>query len=272
MNNDGKLDAVASSGADGETTVSVLLGQGNGVFGAKTDLTAGARPFEVAGGDFNGDTKIDLATTNGDDGTISVFPRQRRRNLRRASDVCLRLRSHGQQPPARIAQVGGPQRRRKARLFVGNTGDKKIVSMINAGDGTFSNQNEILTGGSTGPGNIIGDFNSDSKTDVAYNLGTSTNLIVHFGVGDGTFGSAQLYSLFFVSGTFATGDGLAAGVFNGDGKTDIFMVTTAVQFRSFELQRLPLQRRRYVQFAHRSPRNSLREERQHRRPYRRWKA
>jgi Ca2+-binding RTX toxin-like protein len=44
--------------------VNVLLGQGNGSFGPATNFSVGSRPFSVAVGDFNGDGKPDIATSN----------------------------------------------------------------------------------------------------------------------------------------------------------------------------------------------------------------
>src|ERR1700730_2764672 len=71
FNGDGKLDlAVANSSSN---TVSILLGKGDGTFGAKTDFGVGFRPRSVAVGDFNGDGKLDLAVANEFSGTVSIL-------------------------------------------------------------------------------------------------------------------------------------------------------------------------------------------------------
>ena len=60
----------ANRGAD---TVSVLLGDGTGDFGANIDFAVGISPNSVAVGDFNGDEKPDLAATNGNSSSVSIF-------------------------------------------------------------------------------------------------------------------------------------------------------------------------------------------------------
>src|SRR5205809_356306 len=59
LNGDGKPDlAVANESVN---TVSVLLGNGAGGFGAKTDFATGTNPYSVAIGDFTGGGSPDLA-------------------------------------------------------------------------------------------------------------------------------------------------------------------------------------------------------------------
>ncbi len=72
FNGDGKPDLAAansgsrddSSGAFTNSSVSVLLGKGDGTFQAPVNFDAGAFPRSVVAGDFNGDGKPDLAVAN----------------------------------------------------------------------------------------------------------------------------------------------------------------------------------------------------------------
>ncbi len=77
LNNDGNLDMVTSNASilstpSGGNTISVLLGNGNGIFQAKTDFTIGATPIHIVLADMNGDGNLDAITTNYTDNTISI--------------------------------------------------------------------------------------------------------------------------------------------------------------------------------------------------------
>ncbi len=85
FNNDGIKDLVTANYGEvsGSSTVSVLLGDGRGGFGAKTDFdTTGTDPESVAVADFNSDGKQDLVTANFLDRHRQRAARQRQRRLR----------------------------------------------------------------------------------------------------------------------------------------------------------------------------------------------
>src|SRR5207249_2020633 len=67
FNGDGRLDIVASnvgSTASPGSTVSVLLGNGNGTFQPALTSAAGPGPLGIAIGDFNHDGRLDIAVSN----------------------------------------------------------------------------------------------------------------------------------------------------------------------------------------------------------------
>ena len=53
--------------------VSVRLGIGDGTFGAPQNFVAGSQPTFVTSGNFNADTKVDLATANAGSDNVSVL-------------------------------------------------------------------------------------------------------------------------------------------------------------------------------------------------------
>jgi hypothetical protein len=69
---DGKLD-LAVVNRDGNT-VSVLLGDGSGSFGTKTDFGTVLTPTAIAIADLDRDGKLDLVVTNSTASTVSVIP------------------------------------------------------------------------------------------------------------------------------------------------------------------------------------------------------
>lgn len=71
VNGDGKLDIVLALGS--ADAVEVLIGNGDGTFGAGTNYTVGDNPLSVALADVNGDGRLDIITANSNAGTVSVL-------------------------------------------------------------------------------------------------------------------------------------------------------------------------------------------------------
>ena len=72
FNGDGRTD-LAVANVDPYSTVSVLLGNGDGTFQAQLTNAVGSSPDAIVAGDFNGDGRTDLAVANYGDNTVSVL-------------------------------------------------------------------------------------------------------------------------------------------------------------------------------------------------------
>jgi hypothetical protein len=224
FNGDGKLDiAVLGTGAGGPflevQQLFVVLGNGDGTFQVPVGYPTGNKPAGLIAGDFNGDGKVDLAVTNSQDNTVSIYLGN----------------GDGTFQPQKTATTGGAD---SAWIVTGDfNGDGKLDLAV-AGLGNQSNPNpsiSILLGNGDGTfqsavsnpisGNLfglaVGDFNRDGKLDLAYEGSSTTSVL--FGNGDGTFRAGPS-----VTGTSAA-QPITADL-NGDGKLDLIEVTQPPEF------------------------------------------
>jgi len=157
LNGDGKPDLAVANESGG--SVSVLLGNGDGTFGAKSDYGAGSLPSSVAIGDLNGDGKPDLAVANESDGTVSVLLGNGNGTFGAKSDYAT-----GRNPySVAIGDLNGDG---KPDLAVANFLPNTVSVLLGNGDGTFGAKSGYGTG--NGPFSVaIGDLNGDGKPDLA---------------------------------------------------------------------------------------------------------
>jgi hypothetical protein len=74
FNGDGKKDLAVGNLDSNSNSVSILLGDGNGGFGAATAFSSRTQPISLAVADFNGNGTLDLAVANlTNDGTICIL-------------------------------------------------------------------------------------------------------------------------------------------------------------------------------------------------------
>ena len=175
--------------------VTLLLGNGDGTFQSATTLASSDYPTGVATGDFNNDTKPDLAVSN-IDGPVSVF-------LGNGDGTFHSAVNYNVTGDATSVVVGDFNGDNKQDLAVttlitfGSEGrDGKASVLLGNGDGSFQPATETSLDGAAWSG-TVGDFNGDQKLDVAFFIkqgsvfGVPTEAIV-LGNGDGTFRSPQI--------------------------------------------------------------------------------
>jgi hypothetical protein len=223
FNGDGIPDlAVANaSSADGQGNVSILLGssKGDGTFAAAQSFAAGLTPMSVAVGDFNGDSKLDLAVANYNDGTVSI--------LLGNGDGTFQAPQNAMAGPGPIAVAVGDFNGDGIPdlVVVDNVSSGSVGILLGNGDGTFQTATFYVAG--YDPTSVaVGDFNGDGKLDLAVaNFGNypavQGTVNVFLGNGDGTFQNAQSYG---VSSSYP--GSVAVGDFNRDGKLDLAVANT----------------------------------------------
>ena len=223
VNGDGNLDLlVANACCVGDSTVGVLLGNGDGTFRAPVTYDTGGRnAVSVAVADVNGDGKLDLLLANecGTDicstGAVGVLLSNGDGTFRAAVDY-----SSGATPTSvTVSDVNGDG---KLDLLVANSCFSSVCAgtvdvLLGNGDGTFQPAVAYGSGGEFPSSVVVADVNGDGKLDLLVaNYGTVGVLL---GNGDGTF---QTATATVIPAEGDSGDGsLAVADFNGDGKLDI---------------------------------------------------
>jgi len=153
-------------------------------FAAAGNYWAGTSPMSVAIGDFNGDGKQDLVVANF---TSNNWKQMRSDDLNKA-------------PSKKLGYAHGD-----VSVLLGN------------GNGSF--QVAVNYGAGTNPVSVaVGDFNGDSKQDLAVANFNSNNVSVLLSNGNGSFQAAVNY------GAGTNPKSVAVGDFNGDGKQDLAVV------------------------------------------------
>ena len=188
FNNDGLLDVVvANDNVNGTTnsTLPVLLGNGDGTLQAPVGYTVGIGPIQVVAADFNHDGNIDLATGNTGNttglgsGTISVL-------LGNGDGTFQGQATYPISPGAflmRTADVNGDNQLDLVfNEALGGTGFieySEIGVLLGLGDGTFKNQVPVLAGDMFPRGLTLGDFDGSGKPGIVAAQGTPTGSVLY---------------------------------------------------------------------------------------------
>lgn len=203
-NGDGKPDLVVADNVG--STVSVLLGNGDGTFQAPQISAIG---FGAEGGalaDFNSDGKLDLCVTSGigTSGTVSLQLGNGDGTFQSPQPLPVGTGSFGV-AAADFNEDGKPD------LLVNNHSSSTVSVLLGNGDGTFQVASNLAVSNSV----TVADVNGDGKPDLTVASFTGNRISVLLGNGDGTFQAATRSVA--VNAPLA----VAVGDVNGDGKPDL---------------------------------------------------
>ena len=179
-----------------------------------SDYATGMAPNSVAVGDFNGDSKLDLAVANRGSNTVSVLLGNGDGTFQTRMDYA----AGGDPISVAVGDFNGDG---KLDLAVANGSDSTgntVSLLLGNGDGTFQAHVDYQTGRRS-TFVVVGDFNGDGRLDLAVgNYGPdfrTGSVSIHLGNGDGTFQP----HLDYPAGVNPVG--VLVGDFNQDNKLDL---------------------------------------------------
>ncbi len=227
-NNDGREDLVILHSMSAYTapivmssSLSILLGNGDGTFQAPRELTVGTGMLRLAVGDFNRDGLKDFAIT-GDTARAYVLLAQSDGSYVQQT-LTLVTQNPGGVDATDVGVADLNADGAQDLVFVIGLEGSRTAVLLGNGDGTFRTPTILAEPQLWTPQyQAIADYNRDGKLDIALGLGYGTTGImdIWFGNGDGTFQGPVLYCPPVVVGGQGGGVVIAAD-FNGDGRPDI---------------------------------------------------
>lgn len=210
---DGIDDLVVAYNND--NMVRIYPGTGTGTFGAAIEYAAGTNPQALATGDFNNDSKLDLAIRH-------------RGTVNNTVGIMLGNNSGGLDPVTIFSTLvaggtslatGDFNRDGKLDLVTSNEIGSSNCVMLGNGAGGFSSTTNV-SGAQFNHGIITRDFNRDGITDFAVTSTDVETFAIHLGDATGSFGPATTYQ------TVQNPLQLTAGDWNMDGTADLAVASS----------------------------------------------
>ena len=186
FNGDGKLDLAVVNSTGIQSSMTILLGNGDGTFTAQPDSPAnGYYLGPVVVGDFNRDGNLDLAVEDEYSGTLMVLLGKGDGNFNFFWTMPNQVFTNHQNLVTGDFNGDG-----NLDLAVVNGGDKTVAILLGNGDGTFTVAPNNLATGNFPYSVALGDFNGDENLDLAVTNGGGNTVAIFLGNGNGTFTAA----------------------------------------------------------------------------------
>ena len=178
-------------------------------------------PLDIAIGDFDNDTQLDLAVINSGTDNVGIFLGYGNGSFR--EQITFSTGNHSRPLALVVSDIDNDNR---LDIVVANSNIESLGILYGYGNGTFATVVPYFTGVLSYPRWIIvNDFNNDGHPDIGFaDYGTGSMGII-LGYGNRSFGNLTTYSI----GDNTRPRSIAAGDFNNDHRLDIALVTFSTE-------------------------------------------
>ncbi|CAF4726353.1 unnamed protein product [Rotaria sp. Silwood2] len=172
FNNDDRMDiGVANSGTN---SIGIFLGLGDFTFANPITYATGYSPWSLAAGDLNNDTRLDIVVVNTENDEVSILLGYGNGSF--ANQIRY---STGSLSSPRSVAVGDFDNDNILDIVIVNYGTNELIVLRGHGNDTFA----IVTFFSMNYGShpfsvVVGDFNNDTKLDLAVANGGTDSLSI----------------------------------------------------------------------------------------------